>query len=77
MKTCIFFLLLFLWAAQGHSQQFSTGLLFDDEAYEAVPLKKPVLKRNYENLPASGSLKTYCPQPQDQGAYANCVGWAA
>ncbi|HMO39456.1 MAG TPA: C1 family peptidase [Saprospiraceae bacterium] len=59
------------------AQQRSTGLLFDDEAYEAVPLKKPVLKRNYENLPANASLKAWCPQPQDQGAYANCVGWAA
>ncbi|MDZ4683152.1 MAG: C1 family peptidase [Saprospiraceae bacterium] len=77
MKTRISFLLLFLWGAQGYSQQFATGLLFDDDAYEAVPLKKPVLKRNYENLPESISLKTWCPQPQDQGAYANCVGWAA
>ncbi|MBK6946907.1 MAG: hypothetical protein IPH16_01475 [Haliscomenobacter sp.] len=59
------------------AQQRTTGLLFDDEAYEAVPLKKPVLQRNYENLPESVSLKAFCPQPQDQGAYANCVGWAA
>ena len=76
MKTRIAFLLLFLWAAQGYGQQFATGLLFDDDAYEAVPLKKPVLKRNYENLPQNVSLKTWCPLPQDQGAYANCVGWA-
>jgi hypothetical protein len=75
-RTCLLLLLCCLTTALP-AQQRMTGLLFDDDAYEAVPLKKPVLKRNYENLPANASLKAWCPQPQDQGAYANCVGWAA
>ncbi|MEZ5040131.1 MAG: C1 family peptidase [Saprospiraceae bacterium] len=73
----LIFLALLLQITTAYSQRYSTGLLLDDDAYEAVPLKKPVLQRNYENLPASISLKAFCPQPQDQGAYANCVGWAA
>jgi len=78
LKRIVIWIGMMAWFAINLSaQQRTTGLLFDDEAYEAVPLKKPVLKRNYENLPASVSLKSYCPQPQDQGAYANCVGWAA
>lgn len=67
---------LLLLHTMAFGQQYSTGLLLDDEAYEAVPLKKPVLQRSYENLPPSASLKAFCPDPQDQGAFANCVGWA-
>lgn len=69
---------IMVWlASSATAQPRTTGLLFDDDAYEAVPVKKTVLQRNYENLPASVSLKAFCPKPQNQGAYANCVGWSA
>ncbi|NJL77085.1 MAG: DUF4384 domain-containing protein [Saprospiraceae bacterium] len=66
------------WIAQSGllAQTLQTGLIFDEEEYAAEPLKKQVLQRNYENLPLVASLKSSCPMPQDQGEFANCVGWA-
>ncbi len=61
--------------------QSAMGLLFDDEAYQAVPVQslyrdggkseKDVL-RNITKV----DLKPYCPLPQDQDTVPSCVGWA-
>jgi hypothetical protein len=57
------------------SQQFGTGCLFDSARYANVPLTAPLVRGNY-NLPASASLKSYCPTPQDQGNSGTCTAWS-
>ena len=57
--------------------QFTTGLLFDKEKYEAIELTAPLTTRSLDNLPSSYSLKAYCPTPQSQGSQPSCVGWAS
>ncbi len=54
-----------------------TGLDFDQEKYESIPLSAPILSRNFTNLPRSYSLKAYAPTPGDQGRQPSCVGWAS
>lgn len=58
-------------------EQFTTGLLLDKEKYEAIELTAPLTTRSLDDLPASYSLKAYCPTPQSQGAQPSCVGWAS
>ncbi|MCF6365335.1 MAG: DUF4384 domain-containing protein [Bacteroidales bacterium] len=60
----------------GVSQDFGTGLNFNDAQYETVK-KKAVLTRSlYSTLPESYSLKKYTPIPKSQGQYGTCVGWS-
>jgi hypothetical protein len=59
------------------AQEYFTGCLIDDEAYNAIPQKKENLTRDYEILPSSYSLKQYCPTPGYQSMYGTCVGWAS
>lgn len=58
-------------------EDYGTGLDFDQEKYESVPLSAPILSRNFTNLPRSFSLKAYAPTPGDQGRQPSCVGWAS
>jgi len=68
-------LLLPLWST---AQQPGTGLIFDDEGYEKVPMKAPLTRNLYgETLPKQMSLKRFCPTPQSQGNLGTCVGWAS
>lgn len=74
------FLLLFLFISTlslAQSQR-STGLLFDDEAYEKTPIKaKNVAFQDVVTEFTSASLKQYVPEVRDQGSYGTCVGWAS
>jgi len=58
------------------SQPYSTGLLFDNNAYEAVPQSATLSKDDYD-LPESISLKKWCPEVKNQGQYGTCTGWAS
>jgi len=71
-----FFFCAFLLTAQ-EDEDRGTGLDFDQEKYESVPLSAPILSRNFTNLPKSYSLKAYAPTPGDQGRQPSCVGWAS
>lgn len=53
--------------------QRNSGLVFEDAAYEALPI---AVWEKSERLPLRSSLKPYAPFVQNQGEYANCVGWA-
>lgn len=70
MLLCVFFCI------QIYSQTYSTGLLFDDIAYDAVPLSAPLSKSDYA-LPASATLRQWCPAIKNQGSYGTCVGWSS
>lgn len=72
----VFLFVSFLTYAQ-EDEDYGTGLDFDQEKYESVPLSAPILSRNFTNLPRSYSLKAYAPTPGDQGRQPSCVGWAS
>jgi C1A family cysteine protease len=76
-KLSILILILFLTIVQiSFSQEFGTGLNFNDSKYENVQ-KKAVLTRSlYTELPKYFSLKKYAPTPKSQGQYGTCVGWS-
>lgn len=69
--------LLFTMLSFGQDDEFGTGLDFDKEKYESVPMSAPILTRNYTSLPRSYSLKAYAPTPGHQGKQPSCVGWAS
>lgn len=79
MKKTVLFIALFTFSLFSFSQNEEgvTGLDFDLEKYEAVPISAPILTRNYTNLPRSYSLKPYAPTPGNQGKQPSCVGWAS
>lgn len=57
-------------------ESYGKGLIFDDEAYEASEMRATLLMRDYESLPASSSLKAWCPTPGSQGQYGTCTAWS-
>ena len=57
------------------AQTYSTGLAYDDVLNAQMPVRKRAMNRS-GTLPVRVSLKEYCPTPQNQGQYPNCVGWA-
>ena len=78
MKKLIY-LLTFLFSISFSAQddEYATGLDFNLEKYEAVPISAPILTRSFTSLPSSYSLKPYAPTPGDQGRQPSCVGWAS
>jgi hypothetical protein len=72
----IFLLFLLPFFVFAQVPQFKTGCLFDTSKYAQVPLKAVLLTREYKVLPASNSLKKYCPIPKNQGEYGTCTAWA-
>jgi len=56
--------------------QHIAGLIFDDDNYKNVKLKKVSKEKLYESLTENFSLKPYCPTPASQGKYGTCVAWA-
>lgn len=73
-------LVLFLLTSSfvfGQNQR-STGLLFDDAAYEKTPLKaRNVAFQDVVTEVTSTSLKQFVPEVKDQGGYGTCVGWSS
>lgn len=53
-----------------------TGLIFDDDAVEKVPVKPMMLTRDYKSLPRAVSLVKWAPVPKSQGQYGTCTSWA-
>jgi C1A family cysteine protease len=76
MKKFIFILFILPIFLQAQTE-FSTGLVFDDSAYDEVALKTPLTRGDYSALSSSYSLKMYCPSIGNQGNYGTCVGWSS
>jgi len=70
------FVQLFMFVALNISAQQGKGLEFNDEAYSKIQKKAELTLKSYASAPASASVKQYCPDPQSQGNYGTCVGWA-
>lgn len=78
MKKSTLFIAFFLCALFSYAQEEGvTGLDFNQEKYESVPMSAPILTRSYTSLPTSYSLKPYAPTPGNQGNQPSCVGWAS
>ena len=78
MKT-IFILLLLVSSTgflQGQTNDFKTGLVFDDEQYRKNPVAARLSKGEYDNLPRAVSLKPYAPTPGNQGKTGTCTAWS-
>lgn len=65
-------LLLSIW--KGHSQR-STGLIMDDESYARAKAISPAQSFSSAAEPVV-SLRSFCPQPGNQGDMGSCVGWS-
>jgi C1A family cysteine protease len=78
MKKYTFGIILLFITNLTFGQSFETGLIFDEEAYNAEP-QMPVTGMGFESvdLPRSYSLKRYAPTPGNQGHIGSCVGWAS
>ena len=68
-------LLTFASCGKKH-KEYPTGLVFDQESYEAVPQKARLVSRAYESLPAAVDLSPYAPISGNQGQYGTCVAWS-
>jgi hypothetical protein len=55
---------------------FATGLLFEDDTYDALP-RQSAEDGSKAELPAVVDLTPYCPEVRHQGYILSCVGWAA
>lgn len=69
-------MLLMLTAVTTNAQEYSLGLIFDEAKAEKIPKKANLITRDYDILPASVSLRKYCPYPGDQEQYGTCTSWA-
>ena len=76
MKKIIFLLVLFL-SVNLSAQEFGFGCLLDSALYANSPTAAPLMRGDYDNLPASASLKDFTPTPGNQGSTSTCAGWAA
>ena len=75
--------LLFFWgiifSAKAQSEDFSTGLLFDHEAFEQEVEMTATFSNDGQragDLPRWFSLRAYTPYPENQGSINSCIGWA-
>jgi hypothetical protein len=77
MRTLSTFILLII-VTIGVQAQRSTGLLFDDTAYEKTPIKaKNVAFQDVVTEFTNASLKQFVPKIGNQRGYSTCVGWAS
>jgi Papain family cysteine protease len=76
MKHLLFCIFCFLTPMLFAQERF-TGLLFDENVYNALP-QMPVVGMGFEspNLPIAYNIKKYAPTPGNQGGIGSCVGWA-
>ncbi|GHT82851.1 hypothetical protein FACS1894137_02570 [Spirochaetia bacterium] len=59
------------------SQTFPTGAILDAARYDSLPRKAVQVSRAYTAIPKMVSLKSYAPDPGNQGSYGTCVGWSS
>ncbi len=79
MKNFLLFIAFIIVTNLSYSQDFpKTGLLFDDDAYSATPLKaRNVSFQSVVSEEPKASLKQYVPAIKTQGQYGTCVGWSS
>jgi len=65
------------FAGAAFSQDYGTGLIFEEDITAKIPQRAVLLTRSYESIPRSHSLKKYAPEILSQGRYGTCNGWAS
>ena len=70
------FLLLFV-SSFLFSQDYPTGMIWNEESYRSIPYKVQFTASTYDDLPASYSLAKFAPIPGDHGQYGTCVAYAS
>jgi hypothetical protein len=79
MKYLLSLSLLFLVViagAQNPGEDFSSGLILEDETYDAQA-RQPLEDGSKNDLPVAVDLSPFCPEIRHQGYIYSCVGWAA
>lgn len=74
----LLYILLFagsFFSVSAQTEELPLGLLFEDEAYDALPRQSPE-DGSKADLPSSIDLSSYCPEVRHQGYIFSCVGWA-
>lgn len=79
MKKNINYLILsLLFITQIANAQIGTGLILEDEAYNATPqVSQAFAGSKFTELPLATSMKKYCPKVTHQGEIGSCVGWSS
>lgn len=57
-------------------QMYNTGLIFNDVNYQKANIKANLNSKEFNDLPASASLKKYCPKPGNQLQLNTSPAWA-
>ncbi|MDZ7605804.1 MAG: DUF4384 domain-containing protein [Cyclobacteriaceae bacterium] len=68
--------LLLLVALDSAGQLYNTGLVFDDDKYNASWVKPLSTHNDISSLPTAHSLKAYCPRPGNQLQMNSSAAWA-
>ena len=76
MKQLLFILLLSSCYVSQMLGQKTTGLIWDDAAYDTIPQLPPYSGEKFKEIPISINLRKYCPIPKDQANLGSCVAWA-
>lgn len=69
---CLFFL---FFSFNLLAQEYTSGLVLDDEKYELLP-RQTTSDGSKSNLPPVTDLKPFCPEIRNQGEIYSCVGWS-
>lgn len=77
IKITLSFIIVFSFFCKNYSQEYGTGLLLTDEAFENNAKSVPLMRGDYSNLPSASSIKKYTPTPGYQGNYGTCAGWSS
>lgn len=68
-------LLFSICAAAQNTEEYVSGLVLEDETYDAQP-RQSAESGSKAELPAAIDLTPYCPEVRHQGYIFSCVGWA-
>ena len=68
--------LVLLFVIRGAAQDYGFGTLLDSSLYANSPTAAPLMRGDYDNLPASASLKEFTPTPGNQGPTSTCAAWS-
>jgi len=77
-KNISYLILLLVFIAQMTQAQVGTGLLLEDEEYNAIPqVSQAFAGSKFSELPLATSMKKHCPKVTNQGEIGSCVGWSS
>lgn len=75
-KQLLLLIVLFSTIHVSTQAQLGTGLLLEDEVYNATPNISMAFGGMMADIPSRVSMRAYCPKVQHQGEIGSCVGWA-